>query len=950
MISEGYLEQEQFIENWPIERVKNLTLEDYTNLDKETSFIYWLEVKTNNTGGISGGSAFKFGVYRRKDNKFSDYKDIYSTDGVYGWMTKYGDDAESAFETVKTIILDIIDNSIRGNFKAIDDIDMGDAVKWKIAFLYNTENLLPVFKHEMLEMSAELKGLTNARSKTISELQTFLISKKDEDTKTLAEAEKIWTQFNLNHFYPTIYRFLQQAETTNLKKQGYKKKYKDLEVKVSFGAGNVARIPWIALLNPPNKVTDGIYPVYLYYKEINKLILAYGLSETNKSSDNWNISSSTQTIEEWYLENYGRKPARYGSSYIKAVYDLEEELSTEVIQNDLDEIISKYNALNFEYNEDIVNEDEEEYVTTKVWLVAPGEGAKKWDEFYDKGIIGLGWDKISDLKQYDDREQIRSKLIELYPEGSKTQNNNMLALWEFSNEMNPGDIIIPKRGINEYLGYGIVSSDYYYDESNEYPHLRKVDWKKKGVWPEEVHQIVLKTLTDITKYSEYVDRLKRLIGIGQEAVIPDKINYWWLNANPKYWKIDDFEVGQEQSYTTRNEKGNKRNKFEYFQKAKPGDLVIGYQSTPIKKVLAIYEITQGVHLEEDSGEEAISFALQKFLPDPISWSELKTMPELKDCEVLRNNQGSLFKLSKSEFDAIIAKEILSENPEYLMENALKELFIDETFINQILQSLEYKQNIILQGPPGTGKTYMAKKLAYLLMNERDNSKIEMVQFHQSYSYEDFMQGYRPKEDGSFKLENGVFYRFCRRAQADPSKKYFFIIDEINRGNLSKIFGELMLLIEKDKRGEKHQVTLTYAPSNEVKFSIPKNVYIIGTMNTADRSLAVVDYALRRRFAFIDILPSFNDQFKNHLINGGIDEGIVDKILERILYLNNIIKDDKNLGKGFQIGHSYFCNIDNIEEDQDWYNFIINHEIGPMLLEYWFDNEETAINQVQNLLD
>jgi len=212
----------------------------------------------------------------------------------------------------------------------------------------------------------------------------------------------------------------------------------------------------------------------------------------------------------------------------------------------------------------------------------------------------------------------------------------------------------------------------------------------------------------------------------------------------------------------------------------------------------------------------------------------------------------------SDFDLQEEREI----EPYSQEEALKDLFIEESVFENILSRLDYKMNIILQGPHGTGKTYMAKKIAYSLMEEKNDGRINMIQFHQSYSYEDFIQGYRPKDDGTFKLENGIFYRFCKKAQADPENKYFFIIDEINRGNLSKIFGELMLLIESDKRGQDYGVPLTYSISSETKFNIPDNVYIIGTMNTADRSLAMVDYALRRRFAFVTVEPTFDDKFRD----------------------------------------------------------------------------------------
>ena len=597
-------------------------------------------------------------------------------------------------------------------------------------------------------------------------------------------------------------------------------------------------------------------------------------------------------------------------------------------------------------------EEKEELRPKQYWIVAPGEGARKWDEFHKEGLIGIGWDAVGDLRSYGTREAMRDAIIAKYPTGSKSRSHTSLALWEFSHELQPGDILIAKRGNDEYVGYGIVTSDYYFDAKRpEYKNLRKVDWKKTGSWNEDVHPIVTKTLTNITKYPEYVSRLQRQIGIEQEAVIPSAVNYWWLNANPKYWRIDDFEVGQEQTYSTHNEKGNKRIRYEYFQAVRPGDLVIGYASSPVKKVVAVFEITRSVYNDEDDGKAKISFIIQKFLASPIPWSTIGEMPALADCEVLKNNQGSLFKLSKNEFNAILA-HTGTENNElnaYSKEDALRDLFMDEEQLDKILSALTYKQNIILQGPPGTGKTFMARRLAFALMEEKDENRVEIVQFHQSYSYEDFIQGYRPKEDGSFRLENGVFYRFCKRAQADPDQSYFFIIDEINRGNLSKIFGELMLLIEKDKRHKDYAVTLTYSQSLDNRFYIPNNVFLIGTMNTADRSLALLDYALRRRFAFISTLPLLNEKFGNELMQEGVSEGMIKKIQTKISGLNEEIKCDQNLGSGFQIGHSYFCNVSEDLDDESWYQQIVEQEIGPLIEEYWFDNLEQAERAKKNLL-
>ena len=193
--------------------------------------------------------------------------------------------------------------------------------------------------------------------------------------------------------------------------------------------------------------------------------------------------------------------------------------------------------------------------------------------------------------------------------------------------------------------------------------------------------------------------------------------------------------------------------------------------------------------------------------------------------------------------------------------------MSESNYNKLVSLIVKKKNVILQGPPGVGKTYVAKKLAYSIIGAEDDRRVKMIQFHQSYSYEDFIMGYRPSgEAGKFALKTGAFYDFCIDAKKDPSRDYFFIIDEINRGNLSKIFGELFMLIESDKRGEAYGIQLVYSNNNE-KFWIPENVHIIGLMNTADRSLAMLDYALRRRFAFYEMKPGFDtEQFKKYSNN------------------------------------------------------------------------------------
>jgi 5-methylcytosine-specific restriction protein B len=196
--------------------------------------------------------------------------------------------------------------------------------------------------------------------------------------------------------------------------------------------------------------------------------------------------------------------------------------------------------------------------------------------------------------------------------------------------------------------------------------------------------------------------------------------------------------------------------------------------------------------------------------------------------------------------------------------------------------------------------------------------------------------------------DGPLKRIAAAARSNPDQKYVIIIDEINRGNLSKIFGELMLLIESDKRGEHYAVSLTYSANSET-FYVPNNVYIIGTMNTADRSLAVVDYALRRRFSFIHIHPNFEEKLRNYL-STILDKKLVNKIAERLTALNRQIKSDPQLGDGFMIGHSYFCNLQKSENHDSWYEDIVKFEIEPLLKEYWFDDLEKANTAAEKLLE
>ena len=423
----------------------------------------------------------------------------------------------------------------------------------------------------------------------------------------------------------------------------------------------------------------------------------------------------------------------------------------------------------------------------------------------------------------------------------------------------------------------------------------------------------------------------------------DRQQYWFLKEkNPKIWSIVSMPIGEIQNETLFNENGNKCKIVKDFIDIKVGDMVIGYESTPVKQIVTIFRVSA-----EQDGERIYFDKLEESYPSAIDFATLNAWFELKKKEYFSITQGSLFKLTKTEYEFIIdlihrENSVLTDEKnedEYSKENFLDQVYMTEAKYDRLVAVLTRKKNIILQGAPGVGKTYAAKRLAYSMMGEKDDDRIEFVQFHQNYSYEDFIMGYKPVEDG-FELKYGIFYRFCQKAANHPDKDYFFIIDEINRGNMSKIFGELLMLIEVDYRETK--TTLAY---NGLSFSVPKRLHIIGMMNTADRSLAMIDYALRRRFSFFDMEPGFDSEgfikyqeaFTNDTFN---------TLIDRIKELNREIANDKSLGKGFCIGHSYFCNT--TECTDEWMQDVVDFDILPMLAEYWFDDTD-KLQRWENIL-
>ena len=427
---------------------------------------------------------------------------------------------------------------------------------------------------------------------------------------------------------------------------------------------------------------------------------------------------------------------------------------------------------------------------TQYWTWSAGEGGKHWDEFYKQGIVAIGWDEIGDLRQFETKEEIRHKILgvnsDTVPENASSKKNDVLACWEFANEIKIGDIIFSKHGKSKIIGYGVVEGDYEFDDSREkYKQIRKVKWMSKGEWVlPNGNEMAVKTLTNITPFSDFVTLISNLVGL---------------------------------------------------------------------------------QLEEG---------------------------------------GAI---------------VLPNNPAYPAAECARESGFSVEDIEQWVRAINRKGQAIFYGAPGTGKTFIADKLARHLIGN-GNGFADLIQFHPAYSYEDFIEGIRPATEGgqlSYSPAAGRFLDFCKKAE-ERDGICVLIIDEINRANLSRVFGELMYLLEYRDQ----EMVL----AGGTKFRIPNNVRIIGTMNTADRSIALVDHALRRRFSFIPLSPRYEVIESFHEVTD-FDPSELIKVLKSV---NALIND-----KHYHIGISFFLREDLRGEIADIWNL----EIEPYLEEFFFDQQE-----------
>ncbi len=743
--------RDEFLRTWSLERVKGMAIEEYTNLNKKDSFCYWLEAITQDLGSIWGGSAFKFGIYKRKDTKRKFEKNALS-DGEYAWLAKYGKTKDEAFNKVKSIIVDIIEKSKARNFKAIEPIDLGNATKWKIAHLYSDNHILNVFSKDSLTEIAKKLGLEFDKKISFYDLQDLVLKQKSTEEDYFTFAGNLW---------------------------------------------------------------------------------------------------------------------------------------------------------------DLIDSNETHY-----WLYSPGEQASKWQEFYNEGIMAIGWDELGDLENYTDRKSILEALIENYRRG-EDQRNNVSAIDDFcngENKINIGDIVIVKKGTKTLLGYGRVTSDYYFDEEREkFLHCRQVKWLKKGEWNLDF-TLPRKTLTDITTYNSDVKEIKYA--------------QYLLNI------MNENTSNQEDNHIME------------LLKYKPQIILQGPPGTgKTREAKRIARILLGL-AEDTPLEGSEQFKLIQFHPS-YSYEDF-----VRGIVAKPNEEGDgIVYTAENKVLAEFAREAL-EAPfepirwedfrDYLIKEKEKnkekneDVFFDKKrelkFVNVENGKLKYVSKNENAGQPSWNETLGDVEFVPDWNSERAGIPIET--FSQENLDDNFVsfKKNQKKQNGYWDI---VIEYFIDWATKYKKKPYVLIIDEINRANLSAVLGELIYALE--YRGEAVQSMYTIDEDNSLV--LPPNLYIIGTMNTADRSVGHIDYAIRRRFAFVNVLPEdltseLGNQFESTLFA---------KVTN--LFNTNLSSEFKK--EDVQLGHSYFIT------DHTPINIRWEYEIKPILLEYVKDGIligegiETTINNLYN---
>ena len=639
-----------------------------------------------------------------------------------------------------------------------------------------------------------------------------------------------------------------------------KSEYRGLDYTASFGKGSLTYSPWLVFEGYNQKVSRGIYPCLLFNTQSNvdNLEVSYGVSVTENGDVSWN--------DEFVGSLKHSNIKKFSTSYVMSAYTINEE---EDIDLNIDSIITNLDTAIENFKKQLNNEKQGNR-KVQYWILGAGEGAYLWDEFYKDGIAAIGWD-TGDLRKYNSKEEIKEKLQE-ERNTDKTPKNDGKALWDFLQEMHIGDVVFVKRGSQEFVGRGIVKSDYKYEKDRVYQHIRDMDWTNNETHEYNDGKAAIKTLTNITRFPDYCQELEKLFSKNETQGLKIQKNHSLnqiLYGPPGTGKTYNTVIqsvaiieGKDVNDVSSENYEDVYNRFRKYRKEKQIDFITFHQSYSYE------EFVEGIKPEEaDDDETGILYSCQSGI--------------FKDICNRAETRGNFEECYRHFIDDI------SETEKYNLKTPTNKDF-----------AVSVRQN-------GSLKLYTGK-------DQKKGGSITKEKLRNACAgvWPDYYKGYYQGVINELKSKYGL-------SQGDVEKPYVLIIDEINRGNISKIFGELITLIEEDKRERLYAIL----PYSKEQFTVPKNLSIIGTMNTADRSIAAIDIALRRRFKFIEMMPN-SDLVKNTTINGVNLKQLMDDLNRRISVL---------IDRDHQIGHAYFMHISNLSELKDaWFNKIL-----PLLNEYFY---------------